>query len=307
MKCLMILTTILFLATSSFAAEISETEVRTFLDGWLAAQNSSSYANYATMYADSFTGIRRSGSNTHNLNREAWLKDRKKMFKKKMVVEAANPEVQLAGTTASVKFEQTWASGTYKDKGDKLLNLTLESGKLKITREEMLFSKPLSLVTSLKEKDCKKVSKKLSAIFDNRELERSECIAPKGWQLFTVVGGERYWLEIVLGNSVWSTEEEVIIKGEYRFGNFQSIDFEKAEWGITSTGEPKFLIFPVVAQDTDVTDNNLNRFFVVKIMDKVPHFCGVTKTITEARDIAEKTSTCINKLSQRTIQLKLSK
>lgn len=306
MKNLLSLISILFFTASSFAADISETDVKAFIDNWLSAQNTGSYSSYTTMYSNSFIGIKRSGQSTSNLNHDAWLKDRKKMFNKKMVVEATNPEIKLTGTTASVKFKQTWASGTYKDKGDKLLNLTLENGKLKIIREEMLFSKPLSLITSLKEKDCKKVSKKLSAKFDNRELERSECIAPKGWQLFTVVGGERYWLEIVLGNSVWSTEEEVITNGEYRFGNFQSIDFGMAEWGITSTGEPKYLIFPVVAQDPDDTDNNLNRFFVVKIMDKIPHFCGVTKTITEARDIAEKTTTCIKKLSQKTIKLKLS-
>ena len=304
MKSLMTLVAIFLFATSAFAGEISEADVKLFLNEWLTSQNTGSYSNYAAMYSNSFIGIKRSGSSTTNLNHDAWLKDRKKMFNKKMVVVANNPEIWLSDTTASVKFEQMWESGSYKDKGDKLLNLAFDNGKLKIAREEMLFSKPLSLVTSLKEKDCKKVSKKLSTIFDNRELERSECIAPKGWQLFTVVGGERYWLEIVLGNSVWSTEEEVIINDEYRFGNFQSIDFEKAEWGISSTGEPKFLVFPVVAQDTDVTANNLNRFFVVKIIGKIPHFCGVTKTITEARDLAEKTSTCINKLSQRTIRLK---
>lgn len=47
------------------------------------------------------------------------------MFNKRMVVEANNTEIRLTGTTASVNFEQTWGSGTYRDEGDKLLNLTI--------------------------------------------------------------------------------------------------------------------------------------------------------------------------------------
>lgn len=158
MKNLLTLISILFFAASSFAADISETDVKAFLDNWLSVQNTGSYSSYATMYSNSFIGIKRSGQVTSNLNHDAWLKDRKKMFNKKMVVEANNPEIKLAGTTASIKFEQTWASGTYKDKGDKLLDLALENGKLKITREEMLFSNVKNTFTSVYtdlKKDCK--------------------------------------------------------------------------------------------------------------------------------------------------------
>ena len=107
---------ILFLATTSFAAEISESDVKIFLNDWLAAQNKGSYSDYAAMYSKSFVGIRRSGKSTRKFDYDAWLKDRKNMFKKKMLVAASSPEIKISETTASVKFEQIWESGTYKDK-----------------------------------------------------------------------------------------------------------------------------------------------------------------------------------------------
>lgn len=329
----MTLIAMLIFAASAFASEISEADVKIFLNEWLTSQNTGSYSNYAAMYSNSFIGIKRSGSSTTNLNHDAWLKDRKKMFKKMMVVAAKNLEIKLSETKASVKFEQKWESGTIKDKGDKLLNLTLENGKLIITREEMMFSKivpeqivksdkarvvteeittiknvnptnsSFGMFTSIKEKDCKKLSKKLSTYFDNRRLERSECPAPKGWRLFTVVGGERYWIEIAYGSSIWSTEDEVVTKGENRFGDFQSIDFEQVEWRMKTTGELSALIFPVIAQDPDLTGQNLYRFFAIKITDNFPHFCGVAKTSHEARIIADKSTACTTTMPENELPM----
>lgn len=146
MKSLMILISIIFLATSSFAAEISEREVNTFMGEWFEAQNTGSYSKYAAMYSNNFIGIRRSGTSTRKFDHDAWLKDRKQMFKKKMIVSGGVLEIKLSSTTASVKFAQTWESGTYTDKGDKLLILAIEKGKLKIIREEMLFSRVVSII-----------------------------------------------------------------------------------------------------------------------------------------------------------------
>lgn len=149
---------ILFLTTTSFAAEISESDAKIFLNDWLSAQNKGSYSDYAAMYSKSFVGIKRSGKSTRKLDYNAWFKDRKNMFKKKMLVTANSPEIKISGTAASIKFEQTWESGTYKDKGDKVLDLALEGRKLRIIREEMLFSvvdtKFSSILTRFN-KDCR--------------------------------------------------------------------------------------------------------------------------------------------------------
>lgn len=143
MKIIMTLITILFLATTSFAAEISETDVKAFLDSWLAAQNKGSYSNYAAMYATRFQGIKRSGDRTSKFNHDKWLHDRKRMFKNKMTVLANNIQIKTLDTTATVTFEQTWESNGYKDKGDKQLYLVFENNLIRIAREEMLASKVL--------------------------------------------------------------------------------------------------------------------------------------------------------------------
>lgn len=141
MKYLITLICFLLLATSSLAAEIRESDARVFLDDWLAAQNTGSYSKYAAMYSANFVGIRRSGTSTRKFDHDAWLEDRKRMFRKKMIVTANNPEIAISDATASIKFEQIWESGTYKDIGVKLLQLVRENDKLIIIREEMLFSK----------------------------------------------------------------------------------------------------------------------------------------------------------------------
>ena len=135
---------ILILAIPTFAANISESDVKSFLSNWLAAQNAGSFTNYSVMYAQEFSGIKRSGKQTTSFNRNAWLEDRKRMFKSKMKVSASNVQINALGSTATVKIEQTWESQGYKDKGEKQLYLVLEKNGLKIKREEMIASKVLA-------------------------------------------------------------------------------------------------------------------------------------------------------------------
>lgn len=244
MKIIITLISFLLLSSSSFAAEISETDVKVFLNNWLAAQNTGTYSNYAAMYADSFTGIRRSGSSTHNLNRDAWLKDRKKMFKKKMVVEAANPEIKLAGSTATVKFEQIWASGTYNDKGDKLLDLALEDGTLKITREEMLFSKIVldavftSVYTDLR-KDCKD---KFSTDDEDHDMP-VVCKGPSGYKIDVEYSACCEYMHVTGENNftLQFPEQRIV-----------TVTKRKLEWRLVN-GKPFAVIFRIDKYKGDLT------------------------------------------------------
>lgn len=79
MKSLIILAFLLFCITPTFAADISEADVKAFLENWLSAQNRGAFADYADLYAGRFLGIKRSGERTHimvlgvaspNLNRK---------------------------------------------------------------------------------------------------------------------------------------------------------------------------------------------------------------------------------------------
>jgi hypothetical protein len=54
----------------------------------LAAQNQGRYDDYAALYAPGFAGVKRVGKTVKAMNRAAWLKDRKAMFKAKLEVSA---------------------------------------------------------------------------------------------------------------------------------------------------------------------------------------------------------------------------
>lgn len=119
---------------------IVESDVRTLIDAWLAAQNRGDFAAYEAMYARRFEGVRRSGPKVVRLDRAGWVKERQRMFKRKMTVEMTDVTVDVFAQSAVVTFKQRWASGNYEDVGPKQIVFAREHGKLRIAREEMLLS-----------------------------------------------------------------------------------------------------------------------------------------------------------------------
>jgi hypothetical protein len=103
---------------------------------WLSAQNRGDFAGYQRLYAQQFTGIRRSGQKVVELDRAGWMKDRERMFKKPMIVSAN----QLTIDWDKVQFVQTWQSGDYIDTGRKQMVIVREGPEWKIAREELLES-----------------------------------------------------------------------------------------------------------------------------------------------------------------------
>jgi hypothetical protein len=143
MKSMILIAILLFCTTHSFAADISEADVKSFLEKWVAVQNRGSFADYADLYAGRFLGIKRSGERTYRYNREKWLKDRKRMFRDPMTVSADAIRIRTSETSAVIRFDQTWENARFKDRGGKQLFLILEDNRLRIAREEMLDSKLL--------------------------------------------------------------------------------------------------------------------------------------------------------------------
>jgi ketosteroid isomerase-like protein len=112
-------------------------DARALIARWVEAQNQGDFAAYQSLYARTFTGVRRSGGRTVNLDREGWMRDRKRMFGKPMKVTVGDLQLSPAGAT----FTQTFESGRYQDSGKKQLAFAREEGGLRIAREEMLESK----------------------------------------------------------------------------------------------------------------------------------------------------------------------
>lgn len=231
----------LICVTTSFAAEISESDVKVFLRDWLAAQNKGSFSDYAAMYSKGFVGIRRSGKSMRKLNHDAWLKDRKNMFKKKMLVAANSPEIKISGTTASVKFEQMWESGVYKDKGDKVLDLAWENEKLKIIREKMLFSrvetKFSSAFTSFK-KDCKD---KFSDIEEGQDMPMI-CNGPDKYKIEINYSACCEYIQIASNNNFLFNLPSQIIS---------TVDNRVLEWRLAN-GKPFAIILRIDKYNGDI-------------------------------------------------------
>jgi hypothetical protein len=121
------------------SANNDEAEARALLDAWLAAQNEGTFDAYEKLYDATFEGIRRTGDKTVTLDRAKWMKDRKRMFAKALHVEATDLKVTRAGEELELHFVQTFAAGSYRDQGEKVMRIL--AGKIR--REEMLSSKKL--------------------------------------------------------------------------------------------------------------------------------------------------------------------
>src|SRR5450631_1157133 len=123
----------------AFAAD-PKSDARALLVDWLDAQNTGNFAAYRSLYASTFTGVRRSGPRTASFDRAGWMADRERMFRKPMTVSAEKVRVIADAASARVIFVQRWASGGYSDVGAKELVLRRGAGGFRIAREELFGS-----------------------------------------------------------------------------------------------------------------------------------------------------------------------
>jgi hypothetical protein len=127
-------------AAPAVVSKQDEDQIDAFFQAWLTAQNQGQFDKYQALYAEKFMGVRRSGPRVRHFDRTGWLKDRERMFSKPMTVSLADRKVTHAGAAFNVLCTQTWASGSYKDKGPKRFLLVRQAGRLVIAQEEMLAS-----------------------------------------------------------------------------------------------------------------------------------------------------------------------
>lgn len=125
--------------TAAHAAD-PKSDAHALLDAWLEAQNTGNFAAYQSLYAPSFTGVRRSGPRSASFDRAGWMADRQRMFRKPMTVSAEKVRVIADAASARVIFVQRWASGGYSDVGSKELVLRRGPGGFRIAREELFGS-----------------------------------------------------------------------------------------------------------------------------------------------------------------------
>ncbi len=121
-------------------SEVTEAELQALLAEWLRAQNAGDFASYEKLYSQKFTGKKLAGRRATEFGRAGWLADRKAMFERPFTVRANDVRVAAAPHGGFLRFEQTWSSSAYEDRGPKVLQLVREGDALRIAREEMLSS-----------------------------------------------------------------------------------------------------------------------------------------------------------------------
>jgi uncharacterized protein DUF4440 len=170
-----------------------ELAARTLVYRWLRAQNEGDFAAYRALYAPCFHGVRRSGGRMVVLDYEGWLRDRERMFKKKMKVTATDIRVTPLGTLARAAFVQGFSSGTYADRGRKVIYVAVIGGGLAIAQEELLESERLPPKTKQKAGQAER-DRSASASHDE-----AECPTAKALPFTGTFRGEPGWF--VLGET----------------------------------------------------------------------------------------------------------
>ena len=116
-------------APTMVVADITTAQVNGLVEQWVKSQNDGDFEAYQSLYAEKFFGTKRSGKNQRSFERKGWLRDRKRMFGKRMTVSVSGVEMSRTAESAVVHFEQEWASGRYKDAGPKQLVLVRQGGE----------------------------------------------------------------------------------------------------------------------------------------------------------------------------------
>ena len=163
------------------------------------------------------------------------------------------------------------------------------------------YSQKSSEYVSLKPDSCKAPDNYINNYYSSRDLLVSECLANVTVQslplrLFIVSTDERSWIDLEIGNTIWSSEEEIVYEKENQFGFFPNVGNTPAELRASSTGVTG-LIFRVTAQNPDQQLSNsasstMSRLFVLGFRDHGVCFLGQVRSNAIARNLLDSNAAC---------------
>ncbi len=126
---------------------ITRTEVQVALDRWVAAQNNRNIEEYKTLYSSDFKGIKRTrNGKSASFGYTKWLLDRGKMLTNTSDLQVSITNVSitnLSSNSAKAEFTQYFRTSKYGDYGPKEMRFRKSGNEIKVTYEEMKWSKPL--------------------------------------------------------------------------------------------------------------------------------------------------------------------
>ncbi len=168
-----------------------------------------------------------------------------------------------------------------------------------------------SLYVSLQEKSCKIPSKAVSHHYLSKELGVIECqtgvtVRSLPLVILVVSSNERSWVDFALGNTVWSSEDEIVYEKDNQFGYFPNVGSTPVEIRMSPT-EATGLIFRVTAQDpeprlSDFGASNISRLFVFGFKESNVCFVGLASDNAMARSQLDSRVACKRMLKAEQLQ-----
>ncbi|NOU23733.1 MAG: hypothetical protein HOO93_18440 [Methyloglobulus sp.] len=159
-----------------------------------------------------------------------------------------------------------------------------------------------SYYVPLQAESCRVPSEPVRHRYVSRDLGAVECrvwakvqSAPSG--LYVVSSNEHSWIDFVLSDKVWSSEDEVVYEKENQFGNFPNVSNAPAEIRTDRAGVAIGLIFRVTAQASDYHSlnpgaSNVSRLFVLGFRKQGVCFLGLARDNIAARKLLDSGAIC---------------
>jgi len=133
-------------------------------------------------------------------------------------------------------------------------------------------------------------------LYSIRGLGVVECRVKKtAIRLFVVSSEERSWIDIAVGDKLWSTEDSIVYTQENQFGYFPNVGATPVELVVSQKQVPLGLIFRVTAQDPNQQtqeSSNISRLFAFGFRKEGLCFLGLTDNNAAARSFLKKNAIC---------------
>ncbi|MBX3639196.1 MAG: hypothetical protein KF888_01615 [Nitrosomonas sp.] len=151
----------------------------------------------------------------------------------------------------------------------------------------------------------------MHARYSDHDLSVIECPANINLhalplRLFIVSTEERSWIDLMLGNTLWSSEDEVVYEKDNQFGHFPNIGKTPVEIR-TRNHNAIGVIFRVkaLAFENDAQkphESRVSRLFVLGFRKSGLCFLGLTHENSTARHLLDSRTECIRMLKAESLQ-----
>jgi hypothetical protein len=106
---------------------------------------------------------------------------------------------------------------------------------------------------------------------------------------------ERSWIDIAVGDTLWTTEDPIVYAPENQFGYFPNVGATPVELAMDGKQVPLGLILRVTAQDPNQQkqgSSNISRLFVFGFRKERVCFLGLTDNNVAARSFLQPDLNC---------------